>query len=117
MTWETKDSGARQEYESGMRRDLQEGKPRYDLCLSPVEYEDQLLTRWAALMARGADKYGEKNWQLADSWEEHDRFVASGLRHMMQWVMGERDEDHAAAVCFNLMACEYLKKKLDARSV
>jgi hypothetical protein len=112
MAWETKDSGKRQDYESGMRRDVQEGKPRFDLCMAPVAYEEQLLTRWAALMARGAEKYGERNWQLADSQEEHDRFVASGLRHMMQYATGERDEDHAAAVLFNLMAAEYLKSKL-----
>lgn len=110
--FETKDSGVREEYPSGMRRDTQEGKPRFDLVLAPVPYEDQLLTRWAHLMARGAEKYGERNWQEADSYEEHDRFVASGLRHMMQWANGERDEDHAAAVMFNLMAAEYMKTKL-----
>lgn len=110
--WITKDSGTRQEYDSGMRRDLQTGKPRFDLCLAPVPYEDQLLTRWASLMERGAEKYGERNWQLAESYEEHDRFMASALRHMMQYMNGERDEDHAAAVLFNLMAAEYLKSKL-----
>jgi hypothetical protein len=31
MTYTTKDSGKREEYKSGMRRDTQEGKPRYDL--------------------------------------------------------------------------------------
>ena len=29
--FETKDSGQRQEYKSGMKRDLQDGKPRFDL--------------------------------------------------------------------------------------
>lgn len=113
MTYETKDSGAREEYPSGMVRDLQAGKPRFDLLLAPVGYENQLLTRWAALMARGAEKYGEKNWQEANSQEELNRFKASALRHLMQYVTGERDEDHAAAVCFNLMAAEYLEEKLN----
>src|SRR5258706_10482516 len=31
MTFVTKDSGSRQDFETGARRDIQEGKPRYDL--------------------------------------------------------------------------------------
>lgn len=110
----TKDSGKREEYDSGMRRDTQEGKPRFDLLLvDGVPYEDQFLTRFAGLLERGASKYGERNWQLADSNEELARFRASALRHLMQWATGEDDEDHAAAVAFNLMAYESIKYKLE----
>lgn len=99
---------------SGMHRDIQTGKPRFDLLLvDGLPYGEQFLTRFAALLARGADKYGEKNWQLANSPEELARFKASALRHMMQWASGEDDEDHAVAVAFNLMAYEYVKWKLD----
>lgn len=109
----TKDSGQREEYASGMRRDIQDGKPRFDLLLVPeVPFEGQFLTRLAQLLARGADKYGDRNWQKANSVEELERFVSSGLRHMVQWASGEIDEDHAAAVAFNLMAAEYVKWKL-----
>ncbi len=109
----TKDSGHREDYDSGMVRDTQDGKPRFDLCLvDGLPYEEQFLTRLAGLLSRGAEKYGEKNWQLADSAEELARFKASGLRHMMQWMTDEVDEDHAAAVAFNLMAAEYVKWKL-----
>lgn len=112
--FETKDSGERQEYLSGMRRDLQNGKPRFDLLLTDgLPYDEQFLTRFASLLERGASKYGERNWQLANSHDELARFRASGLRHMMQWATGERDEDHAAAVAFNLMAYEYVKWKLE----
>lgn len=112
--WTTKDSGKREEYDSGMRRDTQEGKPRFDLLLVPgVPFEAQFLTRLAALLERGATKYGERNWQKANSVEELERFVASGMRHMVQWATGEVDEDHAAAVAFNLMAAEYVKWKLE----
>lgn len=114
MNFETKDSGERQDYVSGMRRDIQTGKPRFDLLLTEgLPYEEQFLTRFADLLARGAEKYGERNWQLANSAEELTRFRASALRHMMQWASGERDEDHAVAVAFNLMAYEYVKWKLD----
>jgi hypothetical protein len=111
MDYETKDSGARIEYDSGMRRDVQDDKPDFFLCLTDLPYKDQLLTRWAALMQRGATKYGRRNWQLADSEEEMERFKSSAFRHFMQWVSGEEDEDHAAAVLFNINACEYVKKK------
>lgn len=114
MEFETKDSGERQDYDSGMRRDIQTGKPRFDLLLvDGLPYEDQFLTRFASLLARGAEKYGERNWQLANSREELARFRASGMRHMLQWASGERDEDHAAAVAFNLMAYEFVKWKLE----
>ena len=111
--WVTKDSGEREEYVSGMRRDTQNGKPRFDLLLTDMPYQDQFLTRLASLLDRGAAKYGERNWQLASSNEELARFKASALRHLMQWASGERDEDHAAAVAFNLMAYEYVQWKLE----
>lgn len=114
MTFETKDSGERVEYVSGMRRDIQDNKPRFDLLLvEGLPYSEQFLTRFAALLERGASKYGERNWQLANSREELSRFRASALRHMTQWACGERDEDHAVAVAFNLMAFEYVKWKLE----
>lgn len=109
----TKDSGERVDYASGMRRDVDTGKPRFDLCIPEgLPYREQLLTRFAALMGRGAEKYGSRNWELADSEEELARFKASAMRHFMQWYTGERDEDHAAAVLFNLTAAETLRWKL-----
>ena len=109
----TKDSGKRQDYESGMRRDTQEGKPDFSLLLTDLPYDEQLLTRWASLMERGATKYGRRNWQLASSQEELDRFKASAFRHFVQWATGQDDEDHAAAVLFNIQAHEYVKYKME----
>lgn len=112
--WETKDSGKREEYASGMVRDTQEGKPRFDLLLPlGVPYQVQFLTRVAQLLARGAEKYTDRNWEKADGSEELARFKSSALRHLMQWQADERDEDHAAAVVFNLLAHETIKWKLD----
>ena len=109
----TKDSGKRQEYNSGMVRDTQEGKPNFLLCIPEnVPYEEQLLTRFASLMTRGAEKYYDRNWEKANSKEEMDRFKSSALRHMMQWVCDEDDEDHASAVLFNITAYETTKYKL-----
>lgn len=116
-SWETKDSGARSEYGSGMVRDTEEGKPRFDL-IRPlgVPYEQQMLTRFAALMARGAAKYNARNWEKADSEEELKRYYSSAARHFEQWLAGEQDEDHAAAVYFNIMAAETLKYKLEVNN-
>ena len=112
MNYKTKDSGVRKDFKSGMSRDSQKGKPDYYLCITDDEpLEVQLLTRWAELMTRGAEKYGNRNWQLADSKEELERFKASAFRHFMQWIAGENDEDHAAAVLFNINAVEYVKRK------
>lgn len=110
-----KDSGARQEYDSGMRRDTQEGKPRFDLII-PVDqsFEQQMLTRWALHMTLGADKYGDRNWELATGIEEYERFKGSALRHLLQWFTGMRDEDHAAAVFFNIAAAEYVLGRMEA---
>lgn len=102
----TKDSGERVDYPSGMRRDIDTGKPRFDLIPT------FMLRRLADLYARGAVKYGDNNWQLADSEEELQRFKASAFRHFIQWLDGERDEDHGAAVFFNITAAEHVQKKL-----
>lgn len=111
----TKDSGKREEYNSGMRRDTQEGKPGFHyLFVDGIPYDEQFLTRWSALMSRGAEKYGAKNYQKADSEEELERFKASAARHFAQWMCGEVDEDHSVAVAFNLMAAEMVKWKLRA---
>jgi len=111
--YETKDSGRRQDYDSGMRRDIQEGKPRFDLIIPlKIPYNETLLYRWAMLMERGMTKYGYRNWELANSEEEMIRFKQSAFRHFMQWFSNEEDEDHAAAVLFNVNAFEWLKEKI-----
>lgn len=112
--WTTKDSGHRAEFASGMVRDTQDGKARFDLLLAAgVPYEAQFLTRCAELMARGADKYADRNWEQANSAEELGRMMASALRHVMQWAAGDRSEDHAAAAVFNLMAYEMTLWKME----
>jgi len=112
--FETKDSGKRVSFKSGMNRDIQDNKPRFDLILPKGQkYEDTLLYRWAMLMERGVKKYGERNWEKANSVEELDRAKASTFRHFMQIMTGEEDEDHFSAVCFGLNMIIYLMNKLN----
>jgi len=111
----TKDSGRRAEFDSGMVRDLQKGKPRFDLILpKDLPMKENVLFRWAMLMSRGAEKYGDRNWEKAKGQEELNRFKASAFRHFMQWFVGVDDgEDHAVAVFFNISGAEMVKYKLN----
>jgi len=107
MAFETKDSGQREVFESGMHRDTTAGKVRYDLAV-----DGPLFKRYAELMTRGAVKYDARNWMQANSAEELERFRQSAFRHFMQWFLGDTDEDHAAAVVFNINGAEYVKDRL-----
>jgi hypothetical protein len=107
-TFTTLDSGERVDFPSGMRRDTDKGKPRYDLIPLPM------LRRLADLYARGAEKYGDSNWTLADSPEEVARFKASAFRHFVSWLEGDTTEDHAVAAVFNIFAADTIAAKIDA---
>lgn len=109
----TKDSGERAEFDSGMQRDTEAGKPRFDLMLPEgVPFEEQMLTRFAMLLSRGAEKYDSRNWEKANSAEEVERMKSSAFRHFIQWITGEDDEDHASATIFNIFAAETTALKL-----
>lgn len=108
----TKDSGERASFASGMVRDTTTGKTLWHKVA-----DGPLLKRWAELLSRGAEKYpddeiGQANWMLADGIVERERFRQSAFRHFMQWYNGDTDEDHAAAVFFNINGCEYVKDRI-----
>jgi hypothetical protein len=103
----TKDSGERQTFATGMQRDSAQKDLRPDLVFGPM------LIRWAELMGRGANKYGERNWEKARTQEELDRFRASAFRHFVQWFYGlNSEEDHAAAIFFNVAGAEYVRERM-----
>ncbi len=106
------DSGQRQEFAGGMVRDTDVGKVQWHRVAA-----GPLLRRWAEHLSRGAGKYpdvmpGMPNWMLAAGEDEYQRFRASAFRHFMQWWAGESDEDHAAAVLFNINGAEYVRQRL-----
>ena len=105
-----KDSGQRVEFSSGMRRDTQEGKDDF-LLIRKLN----VIPRMARHLTLGAKKYGNDNWALARTRAEQRRFKASAARHFEQWLDGEMDEDHAAAVVFNMFAHDYVKERIDAK--
>jgi hypothetical protein len=103
----TKDSGKRQQFKSGMVRDVTEGKTKWHLVTS-----GPMLQRWAELLTRGAIKYDEDNWMKAEGTAEYKRFRESAFRHFLQWYRGDTDEDHAAATFFNINGAEYVKQRM-----
>ncbi len=105
--YQTKDSGKRAEFAGGMVRDISYGKTDYTYI-----FKGPMAQRWAELMERGAKKYERDNWMKASDVEALERFRQSALRHMVQWLNGETDEDHAAAVMFNLNGAEYVKQRI-----
>lgn len=106
-----KDSGERQQFASGMQRDVTDDKVRYDLA-----FDGPMFERYAAHMTKGAQKYEARNWMKATGAEEMERFRQSAIRHFVQWLRGDRDEDHAAAVMFNLNGYEYVRETMRPKS-
>lgn len=102
-----KDSGKREQYAGGMVRDTTEGKTLWSLV-----YDGPMLKRWAVHLTKGAQKYSPRNWMKATGAEELQRATDSAARHFAQWIAGEDDEDHAAAVIFNLNLAEYVKARM-----
>jgi len=88
-----KDSGERQEFTTGSVRDTQEGKGRYDL-MSPI-----VLKRDAVHLENGAKKYGDRNWEKG---QPLCRYLESAVRHIFDYLEGDRSEDHLAAARWNI---------------
>ena len=92
---EVKDSGKRQEFDTGSKRDTRDGKGRFDL-IPPYA-----LTRLARHYENGATKYGDRNWEKG---QPLARYLDSMIRHAYKFLGGSREEDHLAAVAWNALA-------------
>ncbi len=97
------------ESSSGVLRGDKTGKLNFLLVR-----DGPLLQRWATLLTKGAAERGDRNWMKASSTDDLERFKESAARHFEQWLNDETDEDHAAAVVFNMNGVEYTKEILDA---
>lgn len=80
---------------TGSVRDTRVGKGRYDL-LPPYA-----MSRIAQHYENGVAKYGERNWELG---QPLSRYLDSALRHLFQLLDGQTEEDHAAAVVWNILS-------------
>ena len=91
----TLDSGEREDYSTGARRDVRTEKGRYDLL------QVFAIRRIAGVLERGAAKYGDRNFEKGIPLM---RYIDSGLRHTFEVIEGKTDEDHAAQAAWNLLS-------------
>lgn len=88
---------------TGAVRDNQENKGRFDL-ISPIA-----LKRLAIHYELGGKKYGDKNWLKGlPGWS----CFSSAVRHLYQWLAGDRKEDHLAAAAWNIFALMHYEEVL-----
>jgi hypothetical protein len=100
----TKSSGQTETFPTGAHRDAKRNKGRFDL----IPYEP--LLRLARLYERGAELYGARNWQKGIPLSS---YLSSAARHLAQLTAGWDDEDHAAAVLFNVMGYMWTREGIE----
>ena len=98
-----KDSGTRQQFETGANRDTQAGKGRFDL-LPPWAIEQV-----AKLYEAGCEKYGDRNWEKGIPM---GRYLDSAIRHSFKYLRGDTDEDHLLAAAWNLLCCMDTRERI-----
>lgn len=103
-----KDSGGREEFATGSRRDSREGKGRFDLLLMGMP---EAVRRLAVLLERGAAKYGERNWERG---QPISRYVDSAARHLHRAAQGLTDEDHLIQLAWNALAAAETLHRVNA---
>ena len=99
-----KDSGVREELNTGSKRDSRNGKGRFDL-IPPYA-----LYRLAKHYENGSRKYGDRNWERGQSLS---RYLDSAIRHLNCVNMGLEDEDHLSAAAWNIFAIIETKKRIE----
>ena len=87
-------SGKQEEFDTGAKRDSQEGKGRFDL-LWPFA-----LAAEAVHMQKGAEHYDARNWEKG---MPVSRFISSGIGHVFKYLAGMTDENHLVAAGWNIM--------------
>lgn len=104
-----KGGGAQTIGAGGMVRSSAEGKVDYTLAL-----DGSMFRRWAEHLDRATKPrgdfpgYAKRNWMQALKGDRSERQAVmtrakeSAFRHFLQWLRGDKDEDHAAAVFFNI---------------
>ena len=88
-------------FESGAVRNTAKGKGRFDL-ISPTA-----LMRTAKRYEMGTESYPERNWEKGIPFSS---CVDSAMRHLVQWLDGDRSEDHLAGVVFNIFAIMHFER-------
>lgn len=87
---------------TGAVREPKEGKGRCDLLPAAA------LLRLAKHYERGANRYGDRNWEKGLPMSS---YLDSGLRHLLRYLDGQRDEDHLAAAAWNILGAMWTEDK------
>lgn len=101
----TKNTVEKDKFVTGYQRNSAKGKGAHDALPFFA------LTRDAALYERGAAEHGLNNWLKGAPFT---RTLQSSIRHLFQYMMGDRSEDHLAACrwgCAAVMTYEELIKR------
>lgn len=93
------------EFSSGAKRSDTTGRGRFDL-ISPHG-----LRRLALRYEAGARQKGERNWEGGFP---VSRCVDSALRHLTDYLTGDRTEDHLAAVAWQMFAAMEFEEQVKA---
>lgn len=81
-------------FETGAVRDSSKDKGRCDLLPASS------LLRLAKHFEKGAEHYGDRNWEKGIPMH---RYIDSAMRHLLKYMSGETDEDHLCAATWNLI--------------
>lgn len=100
---ELKDSGERELFPTGAVREPNLDRGRYDL-ISPIA-----LRALAVHYERGAKKYSERNWERGLPLSRH---LNSALRHLQDYLGGDRSEDHLSACSWNCFCIVHVLEKI-----
>lgn len=102
--FQLKDSGKREEFQTGAVRDTSEGKGCYEL-ISPVA-----MKRLAVVLEKGKKKYQARNWERG---MQMGRTMQSAIRHLNDYLEGKRDEDHLGQAMFNVMVLIHTEEMIN----
>ena len=95
-----RDSRPRETFDSGAVREIRSGKGRYDLV------SEIALFRLARVYEKGSFKYTPRNWEKGMPFH---LFVDSAKRHIAQYTLGDKAEDHLAQAAWNLFSLMHLE--------
>jgi len=99
-----KDSGLRETFSSGAMREPNNGRGRYDL-ISPIA-----LKALAIHLEKGAAKYSDRNWENGMPISRH---LNSAMRHLQNFLEGDRSEDHLSAASYNIFAITHIREMIE----
>jgi len=108
------DSGEREVTASGFMREPDADKPDLSWIFTVEGLEivpKELIVRIARHYHEGGKKYAPDNWKKGTDQASLARNLRSLTRHLFQWFRGEQDEDHLAAVVWNLITYEINSSK------